>query len=143
MRTTFDDLINSFTVRWYKDNSSDSNNSENYLKANPYSDATSMSTYGTKEPSNPDLFNFFAVTTEAMIDHVAAFVKAFNKDIRKMPKVTVFLDNMEAEPGDIIDITHDLDSMSSFKCEVLKIRHTLGSGKRKVMDSLELTCIEN
>ena len=55
----------------------------------------------------------------------------------------VFLDNIEIEPGDVIDITHRLDNMSGFKVEVVKMLHNLGSAQKGVIDHIELVCVEN
>ena len=69
--------------------------------------------------------------------------KDYHKLIRKMPYLSVFLDNCEIEPGDYIDLTHDLDSMTSFVVEVSKVIWKMGSARRKVIDHLELVTIEN
>jgi len=61
--------------------------------------------------------------------------------VRKMPTFGVFLDNIEIQPGDIIDVTHTLDSMSGFITEVLKINHHIGN--KSQIDWLEITGIEN
>ena len=78
-----------------------------------------------------------------MAQDVGDFLKEYHCVVRTCPKFSVFLDNMEVEPGDVIDITHDLDSMSGFTCEVQKIMHTLGSARRKVIDHLEISTVEN
>jgi hypothetical protein len=58
-----------------------------------------------------------------------------------LPTFGVFLDNMETAVGDIIDLTHPLDTMNGFIVEVLKLIYHLGNTKQ--IDWLEITTIEN
>jgi hypothetical protein len=143
-RSAFDDMINLFNIRYDKDHSMAGNSSDNYRSVKNFKDATSISRYGQQEfKGSPDVFFFDAVTDSAMVDHVGAFLLAYHKLVRKMPNFAVFLDNCEIEPGDIIDITHDLDAMSGFVAEVQKIIHRLGSARRKQIDYMEIQTVEN
>lgn len=143
-RSAFEDMINYFNIHHSKDLSVESNRPEDYCMSKNFSDATSISRYGQVEwKGREDVFLFDAVTLSAMVSHVGGFLLDYHKIVRKMPKFSVFLDNCEIEPGDIIDITHDLDSMSGFVAEVLKINHRLGSARRKMIDHMEVVTIEN
>lgn len=141
--TDSDDLLNYFRIYYDRDNRKDAGDSESYTGNKAFTDATSISRYGQKEPMRKELLYFDAVKSSAMVASVGAYILAYHKLIRKMPHLSVFLDNCEIEPGDYIDITHDLDSMSGFVVEVSKILWKMGSARRKVIDHLELVTIEN
>jgi hypothetical protein len=105
-------------------------------------DATSVARYGQREwKGDSGIFLFDAVRLDAMAWLVGNYYLAYYGRARKMPQIGVFLDNMEIEAGDIIDITHSLDSMSGFIVEVQKIIHHIGSTKQ--IDWLEITTVEN
>ncbi|ACL05232.1 hypothetical protein Dalk_3544 [Desulfatibacillum aliphaticivorans] len=142
-RTPTDTLINAFTVHFDKDQTAGGSQAGDYLDAVACSDATSISTYGERNPTREADFYFDAIRDETMAAHVGAFYLAQHKRPRKMPALSVFLDNMEAEPGDYIAITHPLDSMAAFVAEVLKTTHFLGSAKAREMDRLEIIAIDN
>jgi len=143
-RSAFEDMINYFNIHYDRDHSTESNRAKDYRAMKKFSDATSISRYGQQEwKGAADVFCFDAVTAAAMASHVGGFLLDYHKLVRKMPKFSVFLDNCEIEPGDIIDITHDLDSMSGFVVEVLKILWRLGSARRNIIDHLEIQTVEN
>ena len=143
-RSSTDDLINLFHLWYDLDHSKESGNTKDCRAVKKFDDATSIARYGQHEWTGAEnLFLFDAVTNAAMIAHVGAFLLDYHKLVRNGPDFAVFLDNMEAEPGDIIDITHSLDSMDSFACEVQKIMHTLGSAKNNVIDHIKMIAAEN
>lgn len=143
-RSTTTDLINLFNIHYDRDHSQESNAAKYYQAVKKFSDSTSISTYGQREwKGRSDIFLFDAVTLAAMAQHVGDFLLDYHKTVRKMPHFGVFLDNMEIEPADIIDVTHPLDSMTGFTCEVLKILHHLGSARKNVIDHLEIVTVEN
>lgn len=135
-----EDIINSFNVLFDPDWRKEQDPFQRNL---PYTDATSISRYGTREAPNPSAFFFDAVRDPVMVADVATFWLDLLKLSRKMPKLAVFLDNLEIEVGDIIDITYPLDSMSNFVVEVLTTRNILGSGANQVIDHIELFTLEN
>jgi len=145
-RSPADNIINYFNIYYNRDFSKDKNitNVESVLN---FTDATSITRYGQKELkkafSGGNILLFDAVSDDTMAAHVGAFILEWYKYIRNIVHFSVFLDNCEIEPGDYIDITHALDSMSAFVCEVLKIKHILGSAKANRMDTLQITAIEN
>ncbi|MBW1711220.1 MAG: hypothetical protein JRJ73_15315 [Deltaproteobacteria bacterium] len=142
-RTAFEDLINYFMIYYDRDHSAETNRPENYAANKPFSDATSIGRYGQQGwKGASDVFLFDAVTSESMVNHVGAFLLDYHKAVRKMPEFSVFLDNCEVEPGDIITVTHDLDAMSSFGMEVQKILHRLGSARSSVIDHLQIKGVE-
>lgn len=141
-RTHADDLINAFVVRYDKDLSIEGDNDDQYAGATAFSDATSISAYGRREwTGSAGVFRFDAVTVAAMVTDVGNFLLTWHKNPRKIPHFEVFLDNMEIEQGDIVDITHALDAMSGLACEVIKVRHVLGSGRDRRIDRLEVDAI--
>jgi len=142
-RSAVSDLVNYFNIHYDLDHSRGFGK-ENCRAVKSFSDATSISRYGLREwKGDANLFLFDAVQDDAMANHVGAFWLDFLKLVRSMPNLDVFLDNMEIEPGDIIDLTHDLDDMSSFVCEVLKIQHFPGSALNNEIDHLKITAMEN
>ncbi|NCN42734.1 hypothetical protein GW916_15990, partial [bacterium] len=139
-----DDLINVFTIYYNKDHRKEGNSPGNYLKARTYQHFGSINTYGRKEwKGGQNIFLWDAISIPAMAHDVAEYLLTCHSSIRKMPCFRVFLDNMEVEPGDILDLTHPLDSMIGFKAEALKILHELGSARRKKIDRLKVIAIEN
>jgi len=143
-RSPVTELVNNFNIYYDKDHSVDSNMAKNYRAVKNFSDATSISKYGQKEwKGRADIFFFDAIVLDAMAQHVGDFLLSYHSVVRRCPRFQVFLDNLEIEPGDIIDITHPLDSMKGFVCEVLKISHQLGSGRKKLIDCLTIIAVEN
>ncbi|MEN8134334.1 MAG: hypothetical protein ABFS18_02190 [Thermodesulfobacteriota bacterium] len=140
-RSAENDIVNTFNILWQRDWRL--SGPDAYQGATAFTDATSVGSYGVREPARAELFHFDAVIVSAMVDHVGAYWLSFQKDSRKLPSFSVFLDNMETEPGDIIDLTYPLDNMAGFVCEVLKIRHVPGSAKRNIIDHLEILAVEN
>ena len=142
-RSAVTDLVNYFNIYYDLDHSLDTAK-QNCRAVKNFSDATSISRYGRREwKEDAELFIFDSITDDTMANHVGAFWLDFLKIVRRMPNFAIFLDNMEIEPGDIIDVTHDLDSMSGFVCEVLKLHHFPGSALSNIIDHLEITAIEN
>lgn len=143
-RNRVEDLINYFNIYYDKDHGEEKYDAGAYASVKNFSDATSISRYGQREwKGGQDVFLFDAVTDATMIAHVGAFLLDYHELVRKMPAFSVFLDNMEIEPGDYIGVTHDLDSMSGFVCEVAKVMHMLGSAKKNMIDYLQVEAAEN
>lgn len=148
-RSSFDDLLNYFNIHFNIDYTTVNQQTgksalqpADFKSVTPFQDASSISKYGQKE-YNGDLFLFDAVRLSAMVTHVGNYYLDYHSAIKKITKFGVFLDNMEIEQGDVIDITHPLDNMSGFNCEILKINHNLGSGRQGIIDHLEIVAIEN
>jgi hypothetical protein len=143
-RSPVSDLMNSFVIRFDRDCRYDAGSTDSYCAAIAKSDATSISRYGRRDfLGDPTLFCFDAVIDSNMAEDVGDFLLAWHSVVRRMPEFAVFLDNMEIEPGDVIDITHPLDGMTAFVCEVVKLRHVLGSARRNVIDNIEILAEEN
>jgi len=143
-RSATSELINNFNIHYNKNHSQEGNYPEDYQSVKNFQDATSIGRYGTRTwNGKKDLFYFDAVVADAMAQDVGDFLLSYHDIVRKCPRLGVFLDNCEIEPGDIIDITHPLDSMSGFICEVQKIIHRLGSARKKVVDHLTINTVEN
>lgn len=142
-RSSRKDIINYFNIYYDLDHSKDKD-LINCQAVKNFQDSTSISRYGQKEwMGDKNLLLFDAITLDAMAVHVGSFLLDFYKQIRHMPHCAFFLDNMETEPGDIIDLTHDLDNMDGFVCEVIKILHFIGSAKKETIDHLQIIAIEN
>jgi hypothetical protein len=141
-RSPTTEIINRFSIYYELDLTQAAGNPQSYWSAINYSNAASIARYGTREWKGlQDLFCFNAVRDEAMAQDVGAFLQEYHAKVRRMPHFGVFLDNMEIEPGDIIDVTHPLDAMSNFVVEVQKILHHIGS--KSQVDYLEITGVEN
>jgi hypothetical protein len=141
-RSATGDLINLFHVYYDKDHAAGGNSPENYLSALKFQCGNSIAKYGQTEwQGDQTLFCFNAVTLDAMAEDVGNFLRQYHSTVRRIVRFGVFLDNLEVEPGDIIDLTHDLDAMTGFTCEVLKCVHHLGSKDR--IDWLEIQAVEN
>jgi hypothetical protein len=107
-----------------------------------FSDSTSISRYGQKEwKGQQELFCFDAVNLKAMAQDVGNYLLAYHCRARKILTFGIFLDNMEIEEGQIIDITHPLDALTNFVIEVQKRVHHIGSVKQ--IDWVEITGVEN
>ena len=78
-----------------------------------------------------------------MVSDVGNFWLDYTKGSRNLLSFHVFLDKMELEPADIIDLTHPLGRMNNFVTEILKIRSVLGSANRNILDRLEILAVEN
>ncbi len=145
-RSPTDDIINYFNIYYNLDYSKDKDITK-CLAVKKLSDSTSISRYGQKELkesySGGNILLFDAVSDDTMAAHVGAFILEWFKSVRDIVHFAVFLDNMEIEPGDLGDITHALNSMSGFVCEVLKTKHVFGSAKANRIDHLQITAIEN
>lgn len=143
-RSPHTELINYFTVRYAKNHAAERNEADVYQAAAVFSDGASISRFGQRRwLGRQDLFWFDAVTDAAMALHVGGYFREYCALIRKMPEFSVFLDNLEIEPGDLIDITHDLDALAGFVCEVFKVTHHLGSARRGAVDHLTILAVEN
>jgi hypothetical protein len=141
-RSPTTELINSFSVGYDLDLSQSSGSLSSFRSALTFTDSTSIGRYGTRNwQGSEDVFCFDAIRLAAMAQDVGAFLLAYHCRVRKMPTFGVFLDNMEIQPADIIDLTHNLDNMIGFVVEVLKIIYHIGN--RQQNDWLEITGIEN
>lgn len=143
-RTANGDIVNAFAFAFDLDHRLPASSMDSYRGALMLESATSIAIYGRRDyAGDASLLYFDAIRSEAMAVDVADFILSWFKRSRKMPELSVFLDNMEIVPGDRIALSHDLDSMSGLVCEVLSTRQVLGSGRDKRMDCLEIKAIEN
>ncbi|MBN1830297.1 MAG: hypothetical protein JW884_14285 [Deltaproteobacteria bacterium] len=143
-RSATTDLINYFNVYYDPDRTQSRYDPGSYLGCLECTDATSITRYGRRDWSgSEDVFCFDAVRSEAMAEHVAAFLLEYHAAVRRMPCFSVFLDNMEIEPADVIDVTHPLDSMSGFTADVIKTIHHPGSARQDTIDHVEVVTVEN
>lgn len=141
MRSFSADIVNSFNVLY--DRTWRQSGPEAYRKVTAFGDAVSVARYGPREPSSAELFYFDAVGDGAMAEHVGAFWLEHQKGARRLVRFSVFLDNSEIEPGDLLDLGHPLDHLLGLVCEVLKVRYVLGSARDQRMDTLEVLAVEN
>lgn len=133
-------LVNDLTIYYDPDRTRGAVSADTCQGAQRYQSASSIARYGRKT-GDRNLFTFDAVRAEAMVADLGDFYLAWLKVVRSMPQFAVFLDNMEIEPGDVIDITYPLDAMAGYPCEVLKTQHVLGD--RSQVDHLIVWAIEN
>lgn len=140
-RTARENLINDLTVYYNPDRTRGAISADTCQAALRRQDSVSIARYG-RRAAGAELFLLDAVADDAMAEDVVQFWLVWCRIIRKMPQFSVFLDNMEIEPGDVIDITYpQLDNMSGYVCEVLKVKHVIGDAKR--LDQLQIWAIEN
>lgn len=140
-RSPTTEIINLFNISYGRDLTKDAGSPESYGGSKNFQSAASITRYGQREWKGAQaLFCFDAVRDAVMAEDVGDFLLAYHCRARKMPHFGVFLDNMEIEPGDIIDVTHPLDA-SGFVAEVQKILHHIGS--KSQVDWLEITGVEN
>lgn len=140
-RTHGDDLVNAMTIRYDRDNGEDGSAPEQFTAAKKVSDATSIAAYG-RRVYDGDLLMFDAVADATMAADVAAFLLAWHKQPRRILVFDVFLDSLEIEPADVIDITHPLDALAGAVCEVMSVTHTIGSAEPPQIDRLTIEALE-
>ncbi len=141
-RSPSSEIINYLNVCYELDLTRDAGDEQAYYGVWNIQNATSITRYGQREwKGDRGLFLFDAVRDAAMAEDVGLYLVDYHMQARKMPKFSVFLDNMEIEPGDIIDITHPLDNMAGFTVEVQKLLHHLGNTKQ--IDHIEVVAVEN
>ncbi len=141
LRSPSDEIINLLNVCYELDLTRDAGDAQAYYGVWNIQNPLSITRYGQREwKGAQSLFLFDAVRDAAMAQDVGTFLVDYHMKARKMPNISVFLDNMEIEPADIIDITHPLDNMVGFTVEVQKMLHHIGSVKE--IDYLELVTIE-
>jgi hypothetical protein len=143
-RSPVAEIINLFYIYYDLDITKSASDPASYNSALQFTDAASVALYGMQEwTGSADLFCFDAVNLDAMAQDVGNFLIGWHKRSRKMPTFGVFLDNMDINVGNNIDLTHPLDAMNGFIVEVLKLIYHLGSGSEKQIDWIEITGIEN
>jgi len=141
-RSPTTEIINLFNIHHALDLTKSAGDPQSYAASKNFQDATSITRYGQREwKGSQDVFCFNAVRDADMAEDVGDFLLSYHDLVRKMPHFSVFLDNMEIEPGDLIDVTHPLDAMSGFVCEAQKILHHLGNTKQ--IDYIEVVGVEN
>lgn len=141
-RTPALEIIDLINIYYDLDNTKEAGSPGSYWTGICLTDATSMARYGQRDwKGTVDIFYFDAVRLDAMTQHVGGYLLDYHKRARKMPHFGLFLDNMEIEPGDVIDITNPLDAMTNLILEVQKIQHHIGN--KQQIDWLEITGIEN
>lgn len=141
LRSYSDDLVNTFNL--LHDRSWRQSGPEAYRKVTAFGDAVSVARYGTREPASAELFHFDAVVSGPMAEHVGDFWLEYLKGSRRLVRFSVFLDNCEIEPGDLLAVSHPLDHLAGLVCEVIKVRYVPGSGRDRRMDTLEVLAVEN
>ena len=133
-RSPLEKVINKIVLQYDRDWSGDGE--EPYRKTISGSDSGSIAKYGEKE--NPDLFRFDFVRSEAMATNLLNFYLARLKERRKLVNLVCFLDLIELEFGDPVNIP----SLNYLVCEVQKVNVRPGSGVRDRIDQIELELLE-
>lgn len=139
-RSSIANLVNDLTIYYDPDRTRGAVSADTCQAAQRHVAGTSIARYG-RHTADRTLFTFDAVRADAMVTDVLQFYLAWLKIVRRMPQFAVFLDNLEIEPGDTIDLTHPLDNMIKYPCEVLKTQHVLGD--RGTVDHVIVWAIEN
>ena len=141
-RSPSSEIINLLNIYFELDLTRDAGDELAYFNVWNITNAPSIALYGQREwKGDRSLFLFDAVRDADMAEDVGLYLVDYHMQARRMPHFGVFLDNMEIEPGDIIDITHPLDTMIGFTAEVQKLLHHLGNTKQ--IDYIEVIAVEN
>lgn len=130
-RTLLSNVVNSIDLKYKKDWSAG-----NYAAVSSVQNPHSQGMYGIKQ--NPQLFEFNWTRSEAQAQNLAWFYLTEYARPLTIIEVEVFLDQLDVERGDIIDITHSLDNMAGHKALVLEVNREMGSGKSQKMDTMTL-----
>lgn len=141
-RSPATEIINLLNVCYELDLTRDAGDDQAYYGVWNIQNAAAIALYGQREwKGDRSLFLFDAVRDSAMAEDVGLYLVDYHMQARKTPNFGVFLDNLEIEPGDIIDVTHPLDAMAGFTAEVQKILHHIGNTKQ--IDYVEVIAVEN
>ena len=137
-RSDIEDIQNKLTGYYKRDYTKDGNLTEKYAGIETSEDPTSQTKYGPKVVDYE--LNFLRALATAQ--NLLSFYLGELKDIRRVFTFQTFLLSLELERGDIIDLTHTLDSLSAQKAEVIGIEHIPGSGRDSEMDTIKITAQE-
>lgn len=130
-RTLASNLVNAIDLKYSRDWAT-----SDYGDIMSVSNINSKNIYGLKQ--KPELFSFDWTRSADQAADIAAFYLKELSVPMTIVEMEVFLDNLEIEKGDIIDITHSFNNMSARKALVLEANHHLGSGNAGKMDSMTL-----
>lgn len=139
-RTPAEGLINDLTVRYAPDRTLGAVSATTCRSAIRREDDVSIARYG-RRTGDTSQFVFDAVTKDAMAEDVLWFYLDWYGVVRRQQKFAVFLDNLEIEVGDVLDLTYPLDGMAGTTVEVLKTQQVLGDRNRN--DHLIVWSVEN
>jgi hypothetical protein len=104
-------------------------------------DATSVGKYGLRMKPDWQLFEFIAL--DAMMTSVRDFYIGKYKDRQRMPNWTGFMDCVEVERTDILDLTHNgaVYNFNALKVEVENVKYYPGSAKSRRGHHMEITTV--
>jgi hypothetical protein len=131
-RTPNRNIVNAIDLRYKRDWAS-----SEYGAIESVSDADSVIRYGRRE--KPDDFEFDWTRNQTQGSDLAAFFLAQHKEPSDVLELELFLDNVELERGDILNISPPSHRISNLPALVLGAGRTIGSGKANKMDSIPVT----
>ncbi len=133
-RGSVENIVNSIDLKYKRDWSEAE---EPYAAIASTSDADSIARYGIRE--KVDVFQFDWVRDLAMAEDLASFYLHEYAEPLEVYQFELFLDHMELERGDILQINPPIYELDSVLCIALGVGRVLGSGKASRMDSVPVT----
>jgi len=115
-KTPIVDIANDLTAKFKKNYGRLSYDESEWLGTSTASDTTSQSKYGTK----PKEFEFWAIRSQTMADHVLSFLLQLLKQPLLKVEFIVFWEHFDLEIGDTFDISNDLYNGKKFYIEKIE-----------------------
>ncbi|QPJ64582.1 MAG: hypothetical protein G3M78_03895 [Candidatus Nitrohelix vancouverensis] len=133
-RGSVENIVNVIDLKYKRDWSEAD---EPYAAIASVSDADSIARYGRRE--KPDAFQFDWLRDSAMAEDLANFYLHEYAEPMDVYEFELFLDHMELERGDVLQINPPIHELDSVLCVALGVGRVLGSGKARRMDSVPVT----
>ncbi|MBT5632090.1 MAG: hypothetical protein HOJ13_05110 [Nitrospina sp.] len=130
-RNLISDVVNKIDLQYRRNWSG-----EGYKTVESGSDAESINQFGPKEV--PEDFKFDWIRTQALAVDLVEFYLQERGFPRDVYEVELFLDNMEIERGDILEVNPPTHELENVKVMVLGAGRSLGSGIAKRMDTVPI-----
>ncbi|PIQ96548.1 MAG: hypothetical protein COV67_09050 [Nitrospinae bacterium CG11_big_fil_rev_8_21_14_0_20_56_8] len=133
VRTAAVNLVNAIDLRYRRRWSA----AKEYSAVAQVADPDSMARHGRRE--QPGRFEFDWVRDPAMAADLSAFYLDEFAEAVDIYDLELFLDNMELEAGDIIELNPPMFDLPKVYAQVLGAGRVIGSGKARRMDSVPVT----
>lgn len=131
-RTPNRNIVNTIDLRYKRDWSSDE-----YDAIESEADSDSVSRYSRRE--RPEDFEFDWTRLQGQSSDLVAFYLAQYRDPSDVLSMELFLDNIEIERGDIIEVSPPTHELSNLPALVLATGRQIGLGGSRRMDSIPIT----
>ncbi len=131
-RTPNRNIVNAIDLRYKREWSS---NEYDAIEAD--SDTNSVTRYGRRE--KPNDFEYDWTRVQAQATDLIGFYLAQFKEPSDVLNLALFLDNIEVERGDILEVNTPTHELVNLPALVLGVGRQIGSGRGRRMDSLPIT----